>query len=360
MRILVFRTGQLGDTLVALPALHAIRNNFPRASITLLYDRHVDQPYVLSRTLLEATGTIDEFLEYKIETAKGRLVQVANFLDAWQRIRRGKFDRLFQMSVAQRTRRQTLRDLLFFRSVGIWTICSADRFRQATQGGKPDFGAPALHEADFYLQWLASEGLTVPPLGKGCMDLRISVAEMGCASSALQGINGSKALVAICAGSKDPVKVWPIEQFQELARVLRSKLNCEVVMMGDRKDYQISQFIIDAAGGGLNLCGTTAPRESAAVLKRCRIYLGNDTGCMHLAAAVGTPCVAIFSSRDVPGKWYPYGAGHRVFRTQIACQGCMLKSCHELDMACIKDISTSDVYAAAASLLSPALAVSPQ
>ena len=351
MRILIFRTGQLGDTLVALPSLYAIRSNFPYASITLLYDRHVEQQYVVSRTLLEATGTIDGFIEYKIETGKGICTRIRNSMDAWRRVRQGKFDRIFQMSVAQRTWRQVLRDSLFFRSAGIKTVSSADQFRRASQDGSPNFDKLVLHEADFYLRWLASEGLVVPGAGEGRMELSILAEEIDRAESSLRGIDVSKPLVAVCAGSKDPVKVWPIERFQNLAHALRSKLNCELVMMGDQNDYQISQLILDAAGGGLNLCGKTSPRESAAVLKKCRLYVGNDTGCMHLAAAVGIPCVAIFSSRDVPGKWYPYGKNHRVFRTQIACQGCMFKKCEALNMECIKRIAVAEVYQSTAEVL---------
>ena len=92
-------------------------------------------------------------------------------------------------------------------------------------------------------------------------------------------------------------------------------------------------------------------RCDVVMLGRCRLYLGNDTGTMHLAAAAGTRCVAVFSSKDWPGIWYPYGTGHRVLRTAVECDGCRLTECIERRMECILSIAVEDVYRAAADLL---------
>jgi ADP-heptose:LPS heptosyltransferase len=70
-----------------------------------------------------------------------------------------------------------------------------------------------------------------------------------------------------------------------------------------------------------------------------------------MAAAVGVPCVAIFSSRDYPGRWYPQGEGHRVFRSQIECEGCGLVECIEKQMECIKRISANEVLDACREIL---------
>jgi ADP-heptose:LPS heptosyltransferase len=93
-------------------------------------------------------------------------------------------------------------------------------------------------------------------------------------------------------------------------------------------------------------------RGAALALGKCVLFLGNDSGAMHLAAAAGTPCVAIFSSRDWPGAWYPYGVEQRVFRSEIECEGCYLVECIERQNECLRRISADDVYAACANLLS--------
>jgi len=79
------------------------------------------------------------------------------------------------------------------------------------------------------------------------------------------------------------------------------------------------------------------------VLTHARMYLGHDSGPMHLAAAVGTPCVAVFSSRSLPGEWFPYGDQHRVLYRSISCQGCRLEVCIERQKACIRSITVDEV-----------------
>jgi heptosyltransferase III len=86
-------------------------------------------------------------------------------------------------------------------------------------------------------------------------------------------------------------------------------------------------------------------------MKHCELFIGNDTGTMHMAAAVGLPCVAIFSSRERPGLWYPPGEGHRVFRSAIDCEGCGLVECIELGNECLKRISVEEVLSACREML---------
>jgi len=96
-------------------------------------------------------------------------------------------------------------------------------------------------------------------------------------------------------------------------------------------------------GPRVNLCGRLSVRESAALLTRARVYVGHDSGPMHLAAAVGTPCVAVFSSRNLPGEWFPNGDRHRVVYHSIPCQGCRLDVCIERKKACIRSITVEEV-----------------
>ncbi len=72
---------------------------------------------------------------------------------------------------------------------------------------------------------------------------------------------------------------------------------------------------------------------------------------MHLAVAAGIRCVAIFSARDWPGRWYPYGEGHRVFRADIDCEGCRLQTCTERGNACLRRIQADEVTAACEEIL---------
>ncbi|RLC87314.1 MAG: hypothetical protein DRI37_06285 [Chloroflexi bacterium] len=93
----------------------------------------------------------------------------------------------------------------------------------------------------------------------------------------------------------------------------------------------------------LNLCGQLSPRETAAVLKKAELFIGHDSGSMHLSAAVKTPYVAIFSARNKPGKWYPFGNQHRILYHQVPCCGCNLVVCKQFDKICIRSITVSGV-----------------
>ena len=101
-----------------------------------------------------------------------------------------------------------------------------------------------------------------------------------------------------------------------------------LVVVGGRDDTARGEELRRAWGPrARNLAGELSPYGSAEVLRQCVAYVGNDTGAMHLAGMVGTPCVALFSARDYPGQWEPYGDGHEVLRHETDCAGCMLDVC---------------------------------
>jgi lipopolysaccharide heptosyltransferase III len=93
----------------------------------------------------------------------------------------------------------------------------------------------------------------------------------------------------------------------------------------------------------VNLCGKLSPRESAAVLARAKLFLGHDSGPMHLAAAVGIPCVAVFSARNRPRMWFPWGSQHEVIYHRTDCWGCDLDTCIEQKKKCLTSILPAEV-----------------
>src|SRR5205085_2524024 len=101
-----------------------------------------------------------------------------------------------------------------------------------------------------------------------------------------------------------------------------------------------------AWGTGTSAAGLLDVRTAAAVLARCRLFVGNDTGTLHLAAAAGTPCVGVFAAQDWPGRWQPYGLGHTVLRRPVPCEGCRLTVCTREGMRCLREITVEDVLAA--------------
>jgi len=125
-----------------------------------------------------------------------------------------------------------------------------------------------------------------------------------------------------------------------------------LVMVGVAAESDVSdQAAADWKGPKLNLCGKLTPRETGAVLKHARAFLGQDSGPMHLATSVRVPCVAVFSARNKPGIWFPNGSGHRVIYHQTPCYGCGLEFCEQFAKACITSVTVDEVLGAVESVL---------
>src|SRR5204863_5210250 len=135
-------------------------------------------------------------------------------------------------------------------------------------------------------------------------------------------------------------------RYEEVVRRLIGQFDSWPVIFGGSEDKGLGDAMLQTWGRGYNAAGALGLRPSAAAIGRCAMYLGNDTGTMHLAAAASVPCVAIFCSHYYPGWWYPLGNNHKVFRTAIDCELCELQVCIEKKMECILSISMDEVTAA--------------
>jgi ADP-heptose:LPS heptosyltransferase len=149
-----------------------------------------------------------------------------------------------------------------------------------------------------------------------------------------------------------PAKQWDTDRFAEAGSALIARHGVWPVVFGGAEDRECGEALLRQWGCGYNAAGQLGLRASAAALKKCELYLGNDTGTMHLAATVGVRCAAVFSSRDYPGRWYPAGRGHQIFRTQIECEGCRLTECVERQNECLKRITVEEVVAGCEAILS--------
>jgi heptosyltransferase III len=158
-----------------------------------------------------------------------------------------------------------------------------------------------------------------------------------------------KILVGFGPGSKMQAKKWPIQRYYEVGKRLIKGYDVWPVIFGGHEDKVIGDELLTMWNRGYNAAGQLGLREAAAGLSKCKLYIGNDTGTMHLAASVSTSCVAIFSARDLKGKWYPYGKGHMVFRKDVSCAGCQYETCDH--NTCLIEIHVEDVVETAESKL---------
>ena len=184
-------------------------------------------------------------------------------------------------------------------------------------------------------------------------DMCFTESELEEARSALQSLDMAKPLIAVCAGTKMQSKDWEESNWLLLLNKLSQLLpGWQLVMIGAPDEAERADKCIELWGGkGINLCGKTSPRVSGAVLKQARIFIGHDSGPMHLAAAVGTPCVAIYSARAFPRQWFPRGNFNTIIYHKPDCAGCNLETCIEQRKRCILSITVDEVKTAVMQIL---------
>ncbi len=302
--------------------------------------------------MLPAEGLIDQYIKYQGGSSLSNLLPLAKTA---LHLRRSRFDAVAYLLPTIRSKRHRNRDAWFFRLAGIKRTLGFD--------GYPDDPFPrgldgALetvpHEADALLHRLARGGLPKVESGEGCMDMRITPAEQTKADQWFELHRGNelapRGWFAVCSGSKWSSKKWPAERYQEVGRRLIAQHGLMPVILGGREDRDLGEQLIARWGAGLCAAGDLSVRESAALMRGAKFYLGNDTGVMHLAAAVGRPCVGVFSALDWPGRWYPYGNGHRVLRFDVPCSGCLLEMCNQHN-ECLRGIEVDRVHDACLEIL---------
>ncbi len=344
--ILVFRTGQLGDTVVSLPAIRAIRAAYPDRNLILLTPR---QPGNLVSPL-ELFGNAKLFSQVIFYVPPSASPHTwARLLVLAVKLRRLDPEAFFYLRDFPCMHLR--RDKFFFE-----IICGLSN-SYGLEGSKYTF---AERDASGRLLRYPSEAHRLLDIVREASDLKrqvdfdfmlpISEPESVKVESLCRdnGIRPDDWIIGFGPGSKMPAKRWPLDRFIEVGRKLLSDGKCfRAMIFGGSEDFLLGEEMKRALGEAVvNVAGQLTVLESAEALRRCRLYIGNDTGVMHLAAAVGTPCVAIFSARDHPGRWEPCGASNIVLRKDPECTGCLLEVCAERNMACLNEITIDEVLEA--------------
>ena len=332
----------------------AVRKHFPDAHLTLLCDRHPGKARVLAADLLRGTQLFDEILSYIVDpSALGYALRPVHMVRLLVQLRRSRYDTLVYLAPSTRSPEQVTRDRKFFVAVGIKEFVGMSGFPELPVKipGRP-LGT-TRSEADLLLSRLAADGIKAPPQREGSLELNIRGTEEAEVNAWLTRLPSDEARswIGIGPGSKMPAKRWPEERYQAVVAHLIRELHVWPVVFGGTEDKQAADRLLKSWGCGYSAAGAFSLRGTAAALRHCKLYLGNDTGTMHLAAAAGIPCVALFSSREWPGMWFPYGVEQKVFRSQIECEGCGLFECVEKHNECLNRISVGEVFSACANQL---------
>lgn len=344
-RVLLYRLGSLGDTLIALPSFHLVARAFPGAERRLLTSFPPTAKAPASSAILEHTGLVHGYFRYNHGTRSPR-----ELLTLWWQLLTWRPEVVVYLSGA-RGLEAARRDSKFFRACGIRQQVGVPITEEMQRNLPAPERGPGMVESE-----AARLARNIRPLGDadlddpGSWDLGLTSAERGRAAELLQPL-GDRPFLAVSVGTKMQSKDWGRENWRQLLAATAAHFpHLGLVLCGAREESAASDFAAEGwrAHTGtpvVNLCGAVNPRESAAAIERSVLFVGHDSGPMHLAAAVGTPSVTIFASLRPPGMWFPHGARNRVLYRNVDCAGCGLETCIVQQKKCILSITVEDVLA---------------
>jgi ADP-heptose:LPS heptosyltransferase len=344
-RILVFRIGSMGDALVALPSFKALRKREPDAEIILLTNAPTGGGVKAAPSflVLQGSGAVDSYLEYK---QGNHPIHMLRLLFALRTLKLDKAVYLMPL----RSKRQRLRDALFLRLAGCRVIEGIEASKVEEKRIFLMTQKRYESEASRLLRVVSGNPLT---LTEADFSLELNAAELELAERSLPPRLAGAVRLVISIGTKSPANDWGQVNWLKLLRLISEQNpTAFLILIGSKDEYARSEDLgASFYDRHINLCGKLSPRQSAAVLAVSDLYIGHDSGPMHLAAAVATPLIGIFSARNLPGVWFPFGANSKIFYNHVECAGCGLEVCTEQAMRCIRAITPEAVAREAAQML---------
>jgi len=345
MKILIRATNWVGDAILALPALRAVRLRFPEAQIAI-----VARPYVAD--IYRDQQICDQLIPYDPQEnhsglfGRERLASELHVL---------KFDVALLLQNA------------FDAAWLVWRAGIPERIGYARDGRSflltkavpvPKRGEIPAHEKFYYLELLRRIGWASSLQDESFIALTVPEEKRPTAEEFLlkSGARRGRLRIAIGAGaSYGSAKCWPPSRFAEMASRLQSQSDADVILFGTSAEAAVSSAI--SAGmrrPPIDLTGRTAIADLPALLSQCHLFIGNDSGAMHVAAAVGLPIVAVFGPTDPEGT-APVTPRCSIVQQKPYCSPCFLRRC-PTDHRCMTAI-TADMVEAAASSWLPAIEV---
>ena len=346
MNILIVKLSAIGDVIHTLPALNAIRKKYPDAHITWLVEE-------AAYGVIKGHKALDRIIVSKRKT--------------WLKGLAGRFC-LKNIREACSFIKQ-LRDTRYDLILDFQALLKSGVLIGLTRGGrKIGFDKGMEHQEHSYIflnERIPSVDMEVHALTRGMMlleaigissseveyNIYISGKDRNAADDLLMhcGIKAPKLLVAINPMAKWETKLWDNLKFANLADRLVEQAKADVIFTGSREDSKgIEDIISNMKNRAANLAGKTDLKTLAALYEKTSIVVSTDTGPMHLAAAIGTPVVALFGP-TAPGRTGPFGDGHKIIRADLECSPCFKRQCNTID--CMKQISVDQVLDAAMSAM---------
>lgn len=321
-RIALIKPSALGDVVHAMPVLNALRQRFPSAKISWVVNRSYE-------SLLTGHPALDETLPFDRQALKkGMRSTVTGISRFASQLRRRRFDLVIDLQGLLRSGLMTAATGAA-RRVGLGTAREGSHWFYTDVIPTPL--AKEQHAIDRY--WLVAEALGVGHVTK---HFDVPVADMARAWAAEQLKAYPRPWLVFGVGARWITKRWPPESFAVLARRSQDRFGGTVLFIGAPDETPLAQQVASLLNGPCrDYTGKTTLPQLAALLERADVMVGNDTGPLHLAAALGRPCVAPYTCTQIR-RHGPYGPQHRAVETNVWCKGSYIKKCDRLE--CMADL----------------------
>lgn len=347
-RILVIQLGDIGDVVLSLPALSAVREAYPQAAVAVLLREG-------NGTLLAAESSPPKIFDVR---RKGR----GNFLGRYAApvklicaLRRERFDAVFDLRGDERGGYMAFSTGAPFRAAEYYSHLPRVRNRLFTHLVKLPSEGPAEGATEQYLRMLRAFGIetgsTIPELRlSGEVSLRaaailtregiaLSAGEEGAAAP-----RGSGSWVTMNPFSRWAYKEWALGKWIAIIDWLWREFAMATVIVGSPDEQGRAADLIDACSGKVyNLAGKTTLAELAGVIRQSRLHIGVDSAAPHIAAAVATPTVTLYGPSDWR-YWVPPGKHHHIVTSDMDCVPCRQKGCEGREISrCLDTLGVTAV-----------------
>ncbi len=338
-RVLVINTFGIGDMVMTTPLLNSIRHGWPGAEVTLLVKAFG------AERVVAGTGLVDHVIRLG-EMDRRSVPAVARL--ALTLLRRSPFE----ACIVSTGKNPLLAGAAALASRAAWRVGEDVRGRGVFYTHRIPF-RPRLHTVLANLRLGRAAGLAA---SEEKLFFGMSDRDREFASAYLRrnGVSDNDRVVGVQIGCNPTFsqKRWPVGHLAQLCRLMQDRRVGRPVLLGSRAEQAIAHEILAGARGQiLTAVGDTTLGQAAAVLERCDVAIGGDGGLLHVAAAVGTPTVAVFGPSD-PRRNRPWGDGHRVVSANLPCSPCYPARPHGCkDRRCMHAVAPSRVIEAVESVL---------
>jgi heptosyltransferase-2 len=351
-KILVLRVGALGDFIMAVPALSLLRRIFPTSSITLLtsttslslhrekiqdYTGKVNYPWIefVSPSIVDHAFCIDSF-------------SFRNLLVLRKTLRDNFYDLAVILPNPGENGLSILKKIIFIRVLGFSGVIYGHQQRSNNKIFRAAQYNAGLFEHHVIQPIKSVLEITGEKYNPNLINFTLSIAQndMDWARDFIASANTGNGFFAIAPGAIMDHKKWPINSFLSLCELIINNFNVTLLIIGTSEESYLGDIIASKFEGFVyNLCGISTINQSAAVLKYCRLLVGNDGGAIHLGTAVGCPTVSIVPGIEYPDSIEPWFSKEFSVRKNLECSPCYsFNFCPKGHKRCMYDIEVLSVF----------------